>query len=84
MTQNQSLERNAEAAGDCIEVGSGWTPLGSTEKTTAGHLPAVRKGGPSQWLPTKHANAVKCKGNTLGERSSGSRVRVLILRKRLR
>jgi hypothetical protein len=67
MTQNQSLERNAEAAGNCIEVGSGWTPLHSIGKTTAGLLPAVRKGDPSQWLLTKH---VKRKGNTSGERSS--------------
>lgn len=33
-------------------MGTSWTAISSTGKTTTGLLPAVRKGGPSQWLPT--------------------------------
>jgi hypothetical protein len=65
MTQNQRLERNEGVAGDCIEVGTSWTAISSTGKTTTGLLPAVRKGGPSQWLPTQ-----KRKGDYKGDRCS--------------
>jgi hypothetical protein len=63
MTLNQTLERDEGAEGDCIEVGTSWTAIGSTGKTTTGLLQAVRKGGPSQWLPTS-----KRKGDLEGDR----------------
>lgn len=65
MTMNQRLERDEGVAGDCIEVGTSWTPISSTGKPTTGLLPAVRKGGPSQWLPTP-----KRKGDLKGDYSS--------------
>ena len=63
MTMNQRLERDEGVADDCIEVGTSWTSICSTGKTTTGLLPAVRKGGPSQWLPTP-----KRKGDFKGDR----------------
>ena len=65
MTMNQRLERDEGVVDDCIEVGTSWTPISSTGKPTTGLLPAVRKGGPSQWLPTP-----KRKGNLKGDHSS--------------
>lgn len=64
-TPTQRPERDEGVAGDCIEVGTSWTPISSTGKPTTGLLPAVRKGGPSQWLPTS-----KRKGDLKGDRCS--------------
>jgi hypothetical protein len=70
MTLNQRSERDEGVVGDCIEVGTSWTSISNTGKIATGLLPAVRKGGPSQWLPAKNNNAPKRKGDYKGNRCS--------------